>query len=141
MTLTKFSKEYVDGVFTLERQCFSSPWSKEDLSMQLQNPNARFLVALEENQVVGYLGIHIVCGEGYVTNIAVLPQYRRKGIAKALLQKVMLEQMDFISLEVRKSNRAAISLYESLGFENVGERKKFYSNPVEDGIIMTKYFK
>ena len=89
------------------------------------------------------MGISKIAGEGYVTNIAVLPEHRRLGIGKKILEFVIQkskDELEFISLEVRVSNHAAISLYEKLGFKNVGLRKRFYTNPTEDAIIMTKHF-
>ena len=96
--------------------------------------------ATVDEKVVGYMGLQVFSGEGYVTNVAVLPEYRRQGIAKMLIEKQMQNEMSFITLEVRESNLPAVRLYESCGFENVGIRPKFYSNPTENAIIMTKYF-
>ena len=89
------------------------------------------------------MGLSKIVGEGYVTNIAVLPEYRRLGIGEKILGYVIdntKAELEFISLEVRVSNIAAISLYEKFGFERAGLRKRFYTNPQEDAIIMTKYF-
>ncbi len=68
------------------------------------------------------MGLQIFCGEGYVTNVAVLPEYRRQGIAQKLILKELENEMNFITLEVRKSNAPAINLYQKMGFENVGVR-------------------
>lgn len=140
MTLTDFKKEHLDGVCEIEKTCFAVPWSKENLEEQIQNENSHFIVAVDGKNVLGYMGVQIICGDGYVTNIAVLPNYRRQGIAKALIKKSFENKMNFLSLEVRESNFAAISLYNSFGFEKAGERKNFYSSPTENAIIMTKYF-
>lgn len=140
MTLTDFKMEHVDGVFALEQECFVHPWSKADLTAQLTNENARFLVALENTRVVGYLGVQIICGEGYVTNVAVTGRCRRQCIAKALFEKCFSEnQMDFLTLEVRRSNAPAIALYQKLGFRQTGVRKDFYTDPSEDALLMTRY--
>lgn len=133
--------EYIDGVVNIENTCFSNPWSRADLIAQLENPTSHFYVAVEDGKVAGYMGLQIFSGEGYVTNVAVLPDYRRRGIAAALIAEAVKNEMDFISLEVRKSNTPAISLYEKEGFKNVGIRPNFYSDPNEDAVIMTKYFK
>jgi ribosomal-protein-alanine N-acetyltransferase len=94
---------------------------------------------------VGYGGMYTVLNEGYVTNIGVLPQFRRKGIGKSLVEKLLdyskEKNLEFLTLEVRVSNKAATNLYKSFGFESVGNRKNFYSNPTEDALIMTRYFK
>lgn len=142
MTLTDFELKHLDGVCKIEEDCFAHPWSREDLAAQIENEQSRFSVAVDEDgTVAGYVGVQIICGEGYITNVAVLPSYRRKGIAKALMRRVMENEMDFLTLEVRKSNAPAIKLYESLGFSKVGERKNFYSDPSEDALLYTRYFK
>lgn len=140
MHIDKFKTEYVRQVFEIEKACFSSPWSIQDLEAQTDNENSHFLVALVDGKVAGYMGLQIFSGEGYVTNVAVLPEYRGQGIAKALIAKQFENKMDFITLEVRESNNPAINLYKKMGFENVGIRPKFYSNPTENAVIMTKYF-
>lgn len=128
----------------LERLCFSEPWSEDGLRAELGNETARFLVAEQNGQVAGYAGMHAVCGEGYIANIAVFPAYRGRGVGRALLQGLIAMarrgQYAFITLEVRAGNRPAISLYESEGFRTVGVRKGFYSHPKEDGLIMTLSF-
>lgn len=141
MTLTDFELKHLDGVCKIEEACFAHPWSREDLAAQIENEQSHFIVAVDEDgTVAGYVGVQIICGEGYITNVAVLPSYRRKGIAKALMRRVMENEMDFLTLEVRKSNAAAIKLYESLGFSKVGERRNFYSCPSEDALLYTCYF-
>lgn len=132
--------QHLDGVVNIENICFAHPWSRADLEQQLNLDTSHFAVATLDGNVVGYMGLQIFSGEGYVTNVAVLPEYRRQGIAKMLIEKQMQNEMSFITLEVRESNLPAIKLYESCGFENVGIRPKFYTNPTENAIIMTKYF-
>lgn len=130
--------EHISEVENIEKICFVHPWSRVDLEQQLNLDTSHFAVATVDGKVVGYMGLQIFCGEGYVTNVAVLPEYRRMGIAKKLIEYQMQNDMSFISLEVRESNLPAIKLYEACGFENVGIRPKFYSNPTENAIIMTK---
>lgn len=141
--IVPMKKEHIDSVCNIEKICFASPWTEEGLTEELYNENAHFIVA-EDNEVCGYIGVQEICGEAYITNIAVLPEYRRMGIGKSLLVRAMEgaeeRKCAFITLEVRVSNRPAISLYESLGFTPVGNRKNFYSSPVEDAVIYTKYF-
>ena len=132
--------QHLDGVVNIENICFANPWSRADLERQLNLDTSHFAVATVDEKVVGYMGLQLFSGEGYVTNVAVLPEYRRQGIAKMLIEKQLQNEMSFITLEVRESNLPAIKLYESCGFENVGIRPKFYSNPTENAIIMTKYF-
>ncbi len=141
MKIVPFDKAHVDGVLGLENECFSAPWSEQSIKEELENENAHFLVAQAGDKVIGYMGVHEVAGEAYVANVAVGSAYRRKGVATALMsaaEKGARERCcDFISLEVRKSNCSAISLYEKRGYELKGERKNFYSNPTENAIIMT----
>lgn len=140
MHIDKLKKEYVKDVFEIEKACFSNPWGIEDIEAQIDCPTSHFLVALVNGKVAGYMGLQIFSGEGYVTNVAVLPEYRGQGIAKALISKQLENKMEFITLEVRESNLPAISLYEKTGFEKIGIRPNFYSNPSENAVIMTKYF-
>ncbi len=141
ISIEKFSKEHLDDVYKIESACFSHPWSKADLENQLGLDTSYFVVALDGETAVGYMGLQIFCGEGYVTNVAVLPEYRRQGIAQKLILKELENEMNFITLEVRKSNAPAINLYQKMGFENVGVRPRFYTAPDEDAVIMTKNIK
>lgn len=135
-------KKHIARVAQLEKECFSDPWSEEGLSAELTKEEARFFVCENEGKLAGYMGMHIILDECYITNVAVFQSFRRKGIGEALvshcIRKAVDENCSFISLEVRVSNAAAISLYEKLGFVPVGERKNFYSRPTENGLIMTK---
>lgn len=140
MKIKPFEEKYIDDVYEIEKACFSNPWSRADLAKQLDLETSHFLVADVDGRAVGYMGLQIFSGEGYVTNIAVLPQHRGQGIALALINEQLKNKMDFITLEVRESNIPAIRLYEKAGFENMGIRPKFYSNPTENAIIMTKFF-
>lgn len=140
ISIEKFNIKYLDDIYKIECACFAHPWSKKDLENQLSLDTSHFLVALENEKAVGYMGLQIFSGEGYVTNVAVLPEYRRRGIAQKLIFAEFENEMDFITLEVRKSNTPAIRLYEKAGFENVGIRPHFYTSPDEDAVIMTKNF-
>lgn len=138
MIIKPFEEKYLDDVYEIEKTCFSHPWTREDLKKQLDIDTSRFLVAVENEKAVGYMGLQIFSGEGYVTNIAVLPEYRQRGIATALIEKQLENPMEFITLEVRESNTPAIKLYTKMGFKNMGIRPKFYSNPTENAVIMTR---
>lgn len=137
-------EEHLDLLAELEKICFSQPWSRQALADELENDSAFFFVAETDGEVSGYVGLIITAGQSYITNIAVFPKFRRMGIAKMLFERLfsIAEKCDleFISLEVRPSNYNAISLYKSLGFEEIGLRKQFYRNPTEDALIMTKTF-
>ncbi len=126
----------------IEEMSFSTPWSEKAIEDSM-NAGTYFYIAKICGKIVGYIGLSKIVGEGYVTNIAVLPEYRRQGIGKRILLDVIescKNELEFISLEVRVSNDAAIALYEHFGFEKVGLRKRFYTNPQEDALIMTKKF-
>ena len=142
-TVEKMAAEHISEIAVLEKECFSLPWSENSLFEELSNENSHFLVALDGG-VVGYIGVQEICGEAYITNIAVFARFRGRGIGRALLKAACTaaeeRECEFITLEVRESNSAAISLYESEGFERAGVRKNFYSAPVENGIIYTKFF-
>ena len=134
-----FTSENVDAknLHIIEKECFSTPWSEESFRTA---QNTRFYVYLLEGEPLGYVGIYSVLDEGYVTNVAVKKDHRKKGIGSALISELLENEKDlsFITLEVRKSNEAAIKLYEKFGFKLEGERKAFYSNPREDGLIFTR---
>lgn len=140
MKIKPFEEKYIDDVYEIEKACFSNPWSRADLAKQLDLETSHFIVADIDGRAVGYMGLQIFSGEGYVTNVAVLPEYRGQGIALALINEQLKSKMGFITLEVRESNVPAVRLYEKAGFENMGIRPKFYSNPTENAIIMTKFF-
>lgn len=139
------TKEDIKGVAETEKECFSVPWSESSLSEELENGNAYFFVADIGGEIAGYIGTISVCGECSVTNIAVRENFRGKGIASSLLHRAILNSLylndDFITLEVRRSNAPAISLYEKFGFRKMGERKNFYRLPTEDALIYNKYLK
>jgi ribosomal-protein-alanine N-acetyltransferase len=137
ITIEQMAESHIKGVAELENACFAHPWSKQGLEQELNNPNAVFRVAVIDGKVAAYAGMHTVEGEGSITNVAVLPAFRRRGIAAMLL--LSLEKgMASIALEVRKSNEAAITLYTKLGYKVMGERKGFYRDPAEDALIMVK---
>ena len=124
----------------LDKICFSTPWSEQSFLEETKNSLATYLLAKADGRIVGYCGFWRVSGEAQVTNIAVLPEYRRKKIAQNLVEKMLefCKEDGQIVLEVRESNLAAISLYEKLGFTKAGIRKRFYHNPDEDGITMLR---
>ena len=136
-------ENHIDKIAELEKLCFSEPWSAEAILDSFRSGTV-FLVAEKQGKVLGYVGIKPVLDEGYITNVAVFPEYRRMGVGSALMQNLDKlaadKNLSFISLEVRRSNLPAISLYESFGYKSEGIRKNFYREPLEDAIIMTKRF-
>lgn len=143
MRIEKMTSGHLDDVYIIETECFSYPWSKQSLEEELNNETSLFLVAKEENEVIGYIGMSIVIDEGYIFNVAVRENHRNKGVATALINELVTygkkNNFSFITLEVRESNLPAISLYSKFGFIKAGERKNYYSNPKENAILMTKY--
>lgn len=141
IVIVPFEAAHLEALAELERQCFSSPWSYEGLLEELSNPMAVFRVALVEGKVAGYIGMHHVLDEGYITNIAVFEGFRRIGIGRLLLRALKEygreNDVAFITLEVRCSNLAAIELYRAEDFDEAGTRRGFYTGPTEDALIMT----
>lgn len=133
------TKDNVADILKIENVCFSVPWSESSVRESLSNENSHFYLALADGETAGYIGVQIFSGEGYVTNVGVLPEFRRRGIAKALIKRALENEMEFLTLEVRESNLPAIGLYEKLGFERVGVRPRFYREPEENAILMTYY--
>ena len=144
--IVPMAAEHLDRLEQLERMCFSRPWSKKMLAEELDNQCAAFLVAVEPEteKAVGYAGLLVVAGEGYITNVAVDPSCRRQGVAAQLLQVfdnfAKGNHLAFLTLEVRPSNAAAIALYEGFSFREVGRRRNYYDLPKEDALILTKYY-
>ena len=144
MQIILMRAEHTARLAELEKLCFSEPWSENALLEEIDNPAAYFIAAVDGNEVLGYGGMHTVFGENYIDNIAVFPEYRGRGVGRAvtqaLVEKAKADNGVFITLEVRASNTPAITLYTSLGFETVGVRKRFYTEPEEDAVLMTLSF-
>lgn len=142
MTIVKMQECHVPLVAELEIICFSSPWSENSVASELKNALSLWLVAEEGGRVAGYIGSQTVCGETDMMNVAVHPDFRRRGIGEALVCALIEELKKAgshrLMLEVRASNAPAIALYEKLGFSRMGLRKNYYRNPKEDAIIMGK---
>lgn len=128
----------------IEEDCFSMPWTEEQLSAQRKDGQHEFIAAVGEDEVpLGYIGMMYVLDEGYISNVAVDKNYRRRGIADALIAALMGRaralNLAFVTLEVRAGNEAAIRLYEKHGFAPVGKRKNYYEQPREDALLMTRF--
>ena len=144
MRIEKMNADHVLQVAQLEKLCFSDPWSENSVAGELRNDLAHWLVALEEENVAGYIGSQTVMGETDMMNVAVHPEHRRKGIAEALVKALVADLKDMgshaLTLEVRASNESAIALYRKLGFGEVGRRRNYYRNPREDALILRLEF-
>jgi len=136
---------YVKGIHAIECECFSDPWSEQSIISQLPDDNHVFLVALDGEDVIGYVGMMNVLDEGYIANVAVTESYRRQKIGDALIDELMkraaMLELSFVTLEVRESNEAAKTLYTKHGFKTVGVRKGYYTKPKENAVLMTVYLK
>jgi ribosomal-protein-alanine N-acetyltransferase len=127
-------------VLAIERASFSSPWTEAMFLAELrENPFARFLVAMLDDAIIGYVGGWVIVDELHLLTLAVFPEYRRLGVARRLLERLFESGDSRIAkagLEVRRSNRAAIAVYERFGFRSVGVRRGYYADPPEDAIVM-----
>lgn len=136
-------KKHIRQVAEIEKQCFITPWSIKSFEQELKNKFAIYIVCLNDGKVVGYGGMWHVVNEGHITNVAVSEEYRNKGIAISIMNKLTdiacEKEMIGLTLEVRKSNNKAIELYKKLGFKIEGIRKEYYSDTKEDAFIMWKY--
>ncbi len=142
MIIEKMALSHVPQIAVLETQCFSAPWSENSVASELKNPLSLWLVAMDGETVAGYIGSQSVEGEADMMNVAVHPEYRRRGIAGqliiALIAALKEKGNHSLTLEVRASNAPAIALYEKLEFSQVGRRKNYYRNPKEDALILRK---
>ena len=144
MTIVPMAQSHIAAIADLEQACFADPWSAAALAEELDNPHAVFRVAMEGDTVLGYVGMHHVLDEGFITNVAVSPEARRRGVARALLADLAAygtaHSLYRITLEVRVGNAPARTLYEGEGYKLDGIRPKFYSHPTEDAAIYSLYF-
>lgn len=143
-------RNHIRSVARISKECFNHAWSEASFSEELNNPLSLTIVAVNlkkssksaSTDIVGFINARIINDEVYINNIAVSKEFRRSGIGKDLLSSlednVRKSKASFITLEVRESNAPAISLYTSLGYETAGKRKKFYRDPIEDAVLMTK---
>ena len=136
------NESHVEQIAQLEKICFSDPWSINSIASELGNPLSVWVVAVENGIVAGYVGSQSVLGWADMMNLAVAPEFRRRGVAEHLVNKLIdhlhKSEVSCLTLEVRVSNAPAISLYEKLGFVNVGRRPNYYHNPKEDALILRK---
>jgi ribosomal-protein-alanine N-acetyltransferase len=132
----------LDQITEIEKICFSLPWSKASFEKELQNELAYYQCAEENGKIMGYMGMWRILDECHITNVAVLPEYRKMGIASSLINKMVeickCSEIQTMTLEVRESNLPAINLYRKFGFISAGKRPKYYLKPLEDAIIMWK---
>ena len=140
----ELGREHIEDVCSLEKKCFSHPISKKNLELLLLGGMGKGFVSYDtkENKIAAYGGVMIVADEAQVLNVATHPDYRRRGLGKEIMLKLIECSAEsgakFITLEVRENNAHAIMLYYSLGFVEVGRIKGYYKDPAEDALILKK---
>lgn len=132
----------IEGVYEVEKSAFDDPWSLSAIKNELKNALARYIVAVEDEKIVGYIGSWYIIDEAHIINFAVHKEHRGKHIGDKLMscfiEKCEKDDIDSITLEVRKSNEIAKNLYKKYGFKPGGIRKEYYKDNKEDAIIMWK---
>jgi [ribosomal protein S18]-alanine N-acetyltransferase len=140
LIIRNLRKGDLDNLLEVEGEAFTSPWNRSMYLRELERLDACYLVAKMGRQLVGYAGVLVILDEAHIMTLAVRDDYRRQGIAARLLLRLIerAEEMGarFLTLEVRKSNQAAINLYEKFGFQIMGERKYYYIDNLENALIM-----
>ena len=141
LSIQRMQEEDLDQIMELEHRCFTLPWTREAFYNELfHNQFAAYFVLKEDEKIIGYCGTWIVIDEAHITNIAVLPEYRGRGLGEKLLSSMMEyckgKGIERMTLEVRVSNTPAQSLYKKLGFQEGAIRKNYYSDNQEDAIVM-----
>lgn len=143
MTIEPMTADDISQVAEIERQIFSIPWSEKAFKDSMESDNTIYIVAKEDNNVTGYAGMYLSFEEGNITNVAVNPSSRRKGIGEKIVRDILNRAYEKgvrdVFLEVRETNSAAIALYEKIGFKEEGIRKNFYEKPKENALIMWKH--
>jgi len=145
VSLVHADHTYIDQLCEVENACFNIPWSRDALLDDMsKNLFAEYIAAVVDNKVVGYAGMWKIIDEGHITNIAVHPDYRGRKVGRKLLNGLIANarksRLKLLTLEVRISNDIARKLYETSGFEVVGQRRRYYADNNEDAIIMTRVF-
>lgn len=141
ITIRAMTVADIDGVMTVERASFKTPWSREAFERELTvNHMAYYLVATDDQQIIGYAGYWQVIDEAHITNIAIAPQWRNKGYGKQLIEQLLnsarAKEIAYMTLEVRVNNHTAIELYRQFGFAEHGVRPNYYYDTGEDALIM-----
>lgn len=143
MTIESMTVDDISQVAKIERQIFSIPWSEKAFRDSMESDNTIYIVAKENDNVAGYAGMYLSFEEGNITNVAVNPLSRRKGIGEKIVRDILNRAYEKgvrdVFLEVRETNSVAIALYEKIGFKEEGIRKNFYDKPRENALIMWKH--
>ena len=143
MILRELLVDDLDKVMEIETSLFSVPWTKEGFFTYLTRDDAMFLVVEEKGKILAYCGLIMVLDEGDITNVAVRRDRQREGIGHFLMESLIRlseeRGVTTIHLEVRVGNETAIRLYERMGFSRDGIRKRYYTDPTEDALLMTRH--
>lgn len=142
MTFREMLVEDLEQVDELEKRLFPDPWTKEGFLAFMTKDNTMFFVIEEKEKILGYCSMQTVLDEGDILNVAVSPDRQREGIGYFLVDSMLriaeMNGIHVVHLEVRESNGTARRLYERLGFVQDGLRKNYYTDPVENAVLMTK---
>ena len=145
MIITPMLSCHVPAVAALEQASFSTPWSEKSIGEELHNEWAIWYVALEGETLLGYIGTQFGLDGGDIMTIATNPEIRSRGLGQRLVETILEifreKDLGYLTLEVRPSNAPALRLYEKLGFQEVGRRKKYYREPTEDALLLTLFLK
>lgn len=142
MNIVRMTELHLSDIYELEQLSFTIPWSLDSFKNELNNTDAVYFCAVENEKAIGYAGMWCVWDEGQITNIAVHPKHRKCGaggkLINALIDDAISKKIERLFLEVRVSNASAISLYFKFGFEECGIRKKYYADNLEDALVLRK---
>lgn len=142
--IRRLDKEDLAELIKLDTECNPLPWSGEIYLKEMGKESAAIFGAFKDKLLIGFLVINTILEEAFIVNLGVTSSYRKLGIAKNLIEHyincVNKDLIKSISLEVRENNTPAINLYKNFGFSELGRRPKYYSDTLEDAIILTKYF-
>jgi len=140
LTIKRMAAADLDEVMELEREAFTSPWTRGMYVHEIEKWEGCYLVARSDGILVGYGGVLLILDEAHVMTLAVRDECRRRGLGtRLLLELIRLSEgigARFFTLEVRKSNPAAIGLYTAFGFQIMGERRHYYLDNLENALIM-----
>lgn len=141
--IVRLEEKHLESTAELEALCFAHPWTAEGLKTLMGENGVGFAaIEKESGRIISYAGMVMAADIGDITDVATHPSYRRKGLSKAVMERILEYAsemgMTSVALDVRVSNHGAIALYEGLGFEIAGKRPRFYRTPPEDAYVMIK---
>lgn len=145
LIIEPLTPEFVDQVAEIEKECFSVPFTKNDILSYLEKDYWHFLIARDSSEVLGYISFTLIVDECNICNVATKGKYRGLGVGSCLVNSaisfVLENGGDKLFLEVRESNKVAIRLYEKFGFLVAGVSKNHYSKPLENAVLMNLFLK